>query len=96
MLNCSMPNLVGLHPVVWAPNLGQTDRQTDRQKDRQTDKFLCIRRYNLFIIRYNLSVARCSGVTDGWLAQNATRGGARNRKSGWKEQEQTLFKGLRH
>ncbi len=27
-----MPNLVGIHPAVWAPNLNKhTDKQTDRQ-----------------------------------------------------------------
>ncbi len=25
-----MPNLVEIHPVVWLPNPGQTDKQTDR------------------------------------------------------------------
>ncbi len=26
-----MPNLVGIHPVVWAPNPGQTTKQTNKQ-----------------------------------------------------------------
>ena len=31
-----MPNLVEIHPVLWAPNPNkQTDKQTDRQTDRQ-------------------------------------------------------------
>ena len=31
-MGCSMPSLVDIHPVVWAPNPNkQTDRQTDRQ-----------------------------------------------------------------
>ncbi len=61
-----MPNLVGIHPVVWAPN---PNKQTNRQTERQTPLFYMYR----FTMHGMLTIFRFVGGGGG-LIINAMSG----------------------
>ncbi len=84
----SMPNLVGIHPVVLARNPNkQTNRQTDRRTDSQTGLLYISRWLYVQDSRYSSRWARCTRSTTTSIhpPQRESSPRSRSKRKGWEE-----------